>query len=259
MSNQSIEIVSYNVNGIRAAMKKGFVDWLAANTYDVVCIQETKARPEQVDVALFESLGYHHYWVSAEKKGYSGVAILTKIKPDKVVEGSGMELYDHEGRFIRVDIGDISILNVYIPSGSAGDVRQAFKIQFLDDFLKFCTDLRKERSKLIVVGDYNICHKEIDIHNPTKQHKTSGFLPEERAWMDTFFESGFIDSFRHFNQDPDEYSWWSYRAASRARNKGWRIDYQAATAELKEQLEGAAILQDVVHSDHCPTYLKLKM
>lgn len=259
MSNQSIEIVSYNVNGIRAAMKKGFVDWLKENTYDVVCIQETKARPEQVDVALFESLGYHHYWVSAEKKGYSGVAILTKIKPDKVVEGSGMELYDFEGRFIRVDIGDVSILNVYIPSGSAGDVRQAFKIKFLDDFLTFCTDLKKERSKLIVVGDYNICHKEIDIHNPDKQQKTSGFLPEERAWMDTFFGSGFIDSFRHFNQDPDEYSWWSYRAASRARNKGWRIDYQAATEELKEQLEAAAILQDVVHSDHCPTYLKLKM
>lgn len=252
MTPTSLKIVSYNVNGIRAAIRKGFVDWLDTNDYDIICIQETKAQRSQVDTSLFEELGYHHYWYSAEKKGYSGVAILSKIEADQVVKGCGIEQYDKEGRILRADFGDLTIVSVYIPSGSSGDARQAIKIQFLDDFYTFCQNLKSERPKLIVAGDYNICHKAIDIHNPVQNKNTSGFLPEERAWMDKFFENGFIDTFRHFNAEPDNYSWWSYRANSRARNKGWRIDYAAASTALEGQLISAGIFPDAMHSDHCP-------
>ncbi len=252
-----MEIISYNVNGIRAAIRKGLLDWLRANTYDVVCIQETKAHPDQLDLNLFEELGYHHCWHSAQKKGYSGVAILSKQKPDQVVIGCGIDTYDNEGRIIRADFGDLSIISVYMPSGSSGDARQTIKMQFLDDFLKFATELQKERPHLIISGDYNICHKAIDIHNPTGNKKTSGFLPEEREWMETFFNSGFIDTFRHFHPEPHKYSWWSYRANARANNKGWRIDYQAASESLRDRLVAADIYPDVMQSDHCPIYLKI--
>ncbi len=253
-----MEIISYNVNGIRAAIRKGLLDWLKENTYDIVCIQETKANPDQLDVSLFEDLGYHHNWYSAEKKGYSGVAILSKQKPDQVVRGCGIETYDKEGRIIRADFGELSIISVYIPSGSSGDARQEIKMQFLADFYQFCDDLKKERPNLIISGDYNICHKEIDIHNPKTNKNTSGFLPEEREWMESFFNNGFIDTFRHFNPQPHKYSWWSYRANARANNKGWRIDYQAATEPLRDRLVAADIYPDVMQSDHCPIYLKIK-
>ncbi len=254
-----MKIISYNVNGIRAAIKKGFLDWLKEENADIVCLQETKATPDQVNLLDFELLGYKSYWFSAQKKGYSGVAIFTKHEPKHVEYGCGIQAYDEEGRVIRIDFEDFSVLNTYMPSGSSGDERQAFKMQWLDDFYAYSDNLKKEIPNLIVCGDYNICHLDIDIHNPDKQHNTSGFLPEEREWMSKFFDNGFIDTFRHFNQDPHHYSWWSYRAASRARNKGWRIDYLAATKEMEERLKHGEILADVKHSDHCPVMLELSL
>ena len=258
-TKKSLNIISYNVNGIRAAIKKGLVDWLEKNKADIVCIQETKAQPEQIDDSLFEKLGYRCYWYSAKKKGYSGVGILTKIEPDHIEYGSGIALADNEGRILRADFGDLSVMSVYIPSGSSGDERQALKMTFLDDFLSYCKKLKRKKKKLLISGDYNICHKAIDIHNPVSNKNTSGFLPEEREWMDVFFDSGFIDTFRRFNPDPHHYSWWSYRANARNNNKGWRIDYHAATEALSEQLVSAGIFPDAKHSDHCPVHVKLNV
>lgn len=254
-----MRVISYNVNGIRAAMRKGLVEWMQKEKPDVLCIQETKAHPEQVDIKYFEHIGYHHCWQSAEKKGYSGVAIFSLEKPDHIEEGCGNPLYDSEGRVIRADFGDLSIVNTYFPSGSSGDHRQDFKMGFLEYYFDFIQKLRKEKSKLLVAGDYNICHKAIDIHDPISNKNSSGFLPEERAWMDKYFESGMIDTFREFDPSADNYSWWSYRAAARKRNKGWRIDYIAASEELKGNLEAAGIMPDAMHSDHCPVYVDLKL
>ena len=246
------KIFSYNVNGIRAALKKGLSDWMQQVDPDILCIQETKAQPEQIDTAEFEAMGYNCYWYSAQKKGYSGVGILSKEKPDHVEYGMGIEKYDNEGRFLRADFGDVSVISVYHPSGSSGDERQAFKIQWLSDFQDYIKKLEKTRSKLIIAGDYNICRLWIDIHNPEKQQKTSGFLPEEREWFQGFVDAGFIDSFRQFNEDSHNYSWWSYRAGARARNKGWRIDYHMVTENLKDKLVAAAIHPEAMQSDHCP-------
>ena len=251
------QIVSYNVNGIRAALNKGFAEWLKVNSYDIICLQETKAHPSQINTAIFEHLGYHHYWFSAQKKGYSGVAILTKEKPNYVETGIGKNDYDCEGRIIRLDFDDFSVISAYFPSGTSGDRRQAFKMQFLDDFRHYISRLIIERPKLIISGDYNICHKPIDIHDPVRNAKNSGFLPEEREWVTQFLSDGFIDTFRTFEPGPDNYSWWTYRANARARNLGWRLDYNMASESLKENLADAAILNDIVHSDHCPVYLKV--
>ncbi len=251
-----MKIITYNVNGIRSAIKKGFVEWLKNENPDVVCIQETKAQSEQIETQLFKKIGYETYSFSAQKKGYSGVAILTKQKPDKIVKGIGIDKFDNEGRFIRADFGDISVVSTYFPSGSNED-RQAIKIEYLDAFRTYVNELKKERPKLVLSGDYNICRLWIDIHNPEKQQKTSGFLPEEREWFQNFIDDGFIDSYREFNPEPHNYSWWSYRAGSRQRNKGWRIDYNIVTESLKESLKGATILKDVVHSDHCPVCLEI--
>ncbi len=253
-----MEVVSYNVNGIRAAINKGFVEWLQEMSPDVLCIQETKARPEQFDVSLFEEMGYNCYWHSADKKGYSGVGLLSKTKPDNVVIGIGNEKYDAEGRFIRADFGDITIISVYHPSGTTGTVRQDFKMEWLYYFQDFINELKKERPKIIVSGDFNICHKEIDINHPKRHTKSSGFLPEEREWVSNFIESGFVDSFREFDKSPEKYSWWSYRAQSRLKNLGWRIDYHFVSEALKDRLSNAAIWADVEHSDHCPVYVKIK-
>lgn len=253
-----MKIVSYNVNGIRAAITKGFVEWLKEADPDVLCIQETKARPEQFDVSVFEELGYNCYWHCAEKKGYSGVGLLSKKKPDNVVIGIGNEKYDAEGRFIRADFGDVTVISVYHPSGTTGTVRQDFKMEWLYHFQEFINDLKQERPKLIVSGDFNICHKEIDINHPKRHKKSSGFLPEEREWVTNFIESGFIDTFREFDDSPEKYSWWSYRAQSRAKNLGWRIDYHFVSEALKDHLVGAGIWADVVHSDHCPVHVEIK-
>ncbi|MBT29518.1 MAG: exodeoxyribonuclease III [Thalassobius sp.] len=252
-----VSLISYNVNGIRAALKKGFAEWLVEENPDIICLQEIKASPDQIDTNVFSELGYEHYWFPAEKKGYSGVAVFTKIKPDNVVYGMDNEIYDFEGRLIRLDFGDITLINTYMPSGTSGDIRQTFKYKWLDDFFDYINELKKERENIVICGDFNICHKEIDIHNPVSNKNSSGFLPEERAWVTKFIESGFTDSYRHFNKDPHKYSWWSYRAGARKNNKGWRIDYFMTTTSLDNKLIESDILMDVIHSDHCP--IKIKM
>jgi exodeoxyribonuclease III len=246
------KIISYNVNGIRAAMNKGLVNWLKASNADVVCLQEIKATPDVVDTPAIEALGYKHYWYPAQKKGYSGVAILSKQEPLHVEYGCGMKAYDDEGRVLRADFRDISVMSAYFPSGTTGEERQQFKYKFLDDFQRYAHDLVKQVPNLVISGDYNICHKPIDIHNPVNNANSSGFLPEERAWIGKFIESGFIDSFRHFNNEPHNYTWWTYRAGARGKNLGWRIDYHMASKALEKRLKRAAILPDAMHSDHCP-------
>ena len=252
------KIITYNVNGIRAALAKNWIDWLMVEKPDVICIQETKANPEQLDLTVFDSLGYHHYWHSAQKKGYSGVAVFSKEKPHKVVQGFGNDLYDNEGRILRVDFEQFSVASLYLPSGSSGDERQAFKMKMLDFFKDYATRLKSEIPNLVICGDYNICNKPIDIHNPKANEKTSGFLPEEREWFDNFLACGFVDSFRLINKEPQQYTWWSYRAGARGKNLGWRIDYNLVSESLKENIHHARIIPEAVHSDHCPCVLELK-
>ena len=252
------KIISYNVNGIRSAISKGFVEWAMEFSPDIICLQEIKAMTNQLDLSLFEKAGYtHHYWHSAEKKGYSGVAILSKKKPIHVEVGFGKQIYDMEGRILRADYDEFSVISVYMPSGTSGGLRQAFKFEFLDFFQDYIDKLKKTKQKLIICGDWNICHKSIDIHNPISNAKSSGFLPEEREWIGKFIESGFIDSFRNFNEDAHNYTWWSQRAGSRGKNLGWRIDYNMVSDNLKSELKGASLLPEVRHSDHCPILLEI--
>lgn len=253
-----MKIVTYNVNGLRSALSKGLTDWIAAERPDILCLQETKAQPEQIPTLELEALGYRCYFFSAVKKGYSGVAILTRREPDRVAAGMGIEKYDAEGRFLRADYGELSVVSVYHPSGTSGDERQAFKMQWLEDFQRYASELVKERPQLILCGDYNICHRPIDIHDPVRNASSSGFLPEEREWMSRFLDSGFIDTFRLFNHEPNQYTWWSFRANARANNKGWRIDYAMASEAARPLLKNAWLLPDVRHSDHCPAVLEIK-
>lgn len=253
-----MRIISYNVNGIRAAMGKGLDQWVAQENPDVLCLQETKAQLDQLPLATFEALGYKGYFVSAEKKGYSGVGILTKQEPDAVFYGMGNAKYDSEGRVVRADFGDITLVCVYIPSGTTGDIRQTFKMEFLADFATFINELRQTRPNLIVCGDYNIAHQPIDINHPERQVGVSGFLPEERAWLTEVIASGMVDSFREFDSRAEQYSWWTYRMGARKRNAGWRIDYHLVSTPLRERLVGAGIMQEVVHSDHCPVWVEIK-
>jgi len=252
-----MKIVSYNVNGIRAALKKGFIDWLVATDPDVVCLQEIKAQEDQLDLSLFEDAGYtYNYWFSAQKKGYSGVAILSKTEPNHVEFGTGIESMDFEGRNIRADFNNVSVMSLYLPSGT-NDARLNHKLEYMDMFQKYINNLQKEVPKLVICGDYNICHEAIDIHNP-KMKGVSGFLPEEREWLGNFLDSGLIDTFRYLNPELQKFSWWSYRANSRANNKGWRLDYLLATTPLQENIKRSVILTEAVHSDHCPVMLELE-
>ena len=253
-----MKIISYNVNGIRAAIRKGFLDWLTIADPDVICLQEIKANKDQFDLKAFESAGYlYHYWFSAQKKGYSGVAILCKNEPKKVTFGTGIESMDYEGRNLLVDFPSVSIMSLYLPSGT-NIKRLEHKFEYMDLFRAYIDELKKEKSNLVICGDYNICHEAIDIHDPVRNKNVSGFLPEERAWMGAFLKSGFTDAFRALNTEPHQYSWWSYRANSRANNKGWRLDYTLVSDTLKQKIKRALILKEAVHSDHCPVLLELK-
>ncbi len=254
-----MKIVSYNVNGIRAALNKGLMEWIQESKPDIIGLQEVKASKEQIDSAIFEDMGYELYWHPAVKKGYSGVAILSKIKPKSVVYGMDYQVYDDEGRIIRADYDNFSFISAYFPSGTTGDTRQAFKYQFLDDIYGYTQNLIKTVPNLIISGDYNICHKPIDIHNPISNKNSSGFLPEERAWMDKFTEDGFVDTFRMFNQAPHNYTWWSYRAGARKRNLGWRIDYHMVSKPLESLIENSSIEPEIHQSDHCPITLNLSI
>jgi exodeoxyribonuclease-3 len=253
-----MKVISYNVNGVRSALSKGLAEYLKMADADVVCLQEIKAESAQVDVQALEALGYRNYWFSAAKKGYSGVAILSRIAPVFVDYGCGDPEWDREGRIIRADFPDFSVMSVYFPSGSSGDHRQDAKFRFLDFFLPYVQQIQEKFPRLLVCGDYNICHRAIDIHDPKSNKDSSGFLPEERAWMDVFFQDGFIDTFRHFYPEAaHNYSWWSFRANARNNNKGWRIDYIAAGSALKSHLTDAGITPDARHSDHCPVWVEL--
>ncbi len=248
-----MKLATYNVNGIRAAMKKGLFEWLSEKDHDIICIQETKAQESQVDMKFMEEMGYHHFWHSAEKKGYSGVATFSKKQPTLVKEGIGLEKYDREGRVLRTDFEDITLLNCYFPSGSSGEERHQVKMEFLTDFKPWVQELMKERKKIVVVGDYNIVHTEKDIHNPKRKDNPSGYRPEERAWMDQWFgEVGFHDAYRVLHPETTEvFSWWSYRAGSRGKNKGWRIDYISVSDSLKESVSHVQHFPEALHSDHC--------
>jgi len=255
-----MRIISYNVNGIRAAIKKGFFDWLATNPTDVICLQETKATEGDVDVKQLEKLGFEHHWFSANKKGYSGVAIFSKIKPTAIKKGNGNHLSDFEGRVIEMQFGDVKLINAYFPSGTSGEERQTYKYQWLKEMHEYLEETKKQHPKIILCGDYNIAHEEIDIHDPKSNKNTTGFLPEERAWLTSFLESGWVDTFRYLHKEPHRYSWWSQRFPSvRLNNKGWRIDYICVTSQLKNEIKDAEIFPDVKHSDHCPVYLEIKI
>ena len=253
-----MKILSYNVNGIRAALNKGFAEWLSSADPDVVCLQETKALEDQVNTDLFEKMGYQHFWHSAQKKGYSGVAILTKTNPLNVQKGTGIEHMDFEGRVIRADYENVSVISLYLPSGTNLD-RLEHKFKFMDDFQGYIDALKKNHPRLVICGDYNICHRAIDIHDPVRNKNVSGFLPEERQWIDKFMNNGFVDSFRHLNPEPHQYSWWSYRANARNNNKGWRIDYNMVSENLKKNIKSAYLLPDAKHSDHCPVGVELEL
>ena len=253
-----MKIISYNVNGIRAALKKGFIDWLKNADPDVICLQEIKAQEDQLDLSVFEDAGYaYNYWFSAQKKGYSGVAILSKTEPNNIVFGTGIESMDFEGRNIRADFDGVSVMSLYLPSGT-NLARLEHKLEYMDLFQNYINTLKKEIPNLVICGDYNICHEAIDIHDPVRNKNVSGFLPEERAWMRQFLDARFVDAFREFNSEPHHYSWWSYRANSRANNKGWRLDYTLVSSPLQEKLKRAVILSEAVHSDHCPVLVELQ-
>jgi len=251
-----MKIISYNVNGIRAAINKGFIAWLQSANPDVICLQEIKAMKDQLDLSLFEAAGYKYsYWYSAQKKGYSGVAILSKTKPNHIEYGTGIETMDFEGRNLRVDFDDVSVMSMYLPSGTNIE-RLEFKFNYMDEIQEYLSSLRKEIPNLVVCGDYNICHEEIDIHNP-KMKNVSGFLPEEREWLGGFINTGFVDAFRFLHPEKQEYSWWSYRANARANNKGWRLDYAMVANPLQEKIKRSVILTEAMHSDHCPILLEI--
>lgn len=255
-----MRIISYNVNGLRAAMKKGFCEWLQTDPADVICIQEAKAQQSDIDCKVFHEMGYYDYWFCATKKGYSGVTVLSNRKPDHVECGTGHANSDFEGRVIQLDFGKVRLINAYFPSGTTGDERQSFKYSWLEEFLDYLQQLKKTRPQLILCGDYNIAHKELDLHDPKGNRNTSGFLPGERAWMDRFFTDGWIDSFRVFHPEPHRYSWWSQRFPGvRLANKGWRIDYISVTEPLRAYLRDAEIYPEIRHSDHCPVYLELDL
>ena len=254
-----MKIISYNVNGIRSAIKKGFIEWLKNSNTDVICLQEIKANTDQLDLSLFKEIGYNYnYWFSAQKKGYSGVAILSKHKPAHIEYGTGIEHMDFEGRNLRIDFEKFSVISLYLPSGT-NIARLEYKLQYMKEFMAYIVKLKEDIPNLVICGDYNICHEAIDIHDPIRNSKVSGFLPLEIEWLSDFLDLGFTDSFRKLNKDPYKYSWWSYRANSRVNNKGWRIDYNLVSNAISAKIKSSTILDKIVHSDHCPIVVELNL
>lgn len=253
-----MKIVTYNVNGLRAALSKGLTEWITLENPDILCLQETKLQPNQYECSIFENIGYKSHLFSAEKKGYSGVAILSKKEPLSVEYGIGVSELDREGRVIKADYGTFAVVSAYHPSGSSGDERQDFKIQWLSSFRKYIDEQKKKHNNLIVCGDYNICHQAIDIHDPKRNANKPGFTDEERSWFSDFLDTGFVDSYRYLYPEKQEYTWWSYITNARARNKGWRIDYCLISKSLLPSLISARIASEVIHSDHCPVVVELK-
>ncbi|MDJ1502617.1 exodeoxyribonuclease III [Xanthocytophaga agilis] len=256
-----MKIISFNINGLRSGLQKGFLEWLKKEQPDIICLQEVKFdTPEHLN-PLFEGLGYTYtHWYPAQKKGYSGVAILAKQPALQIIQGSGMEEYDIEGRILRFDTKKFSLINVYVPSGTSGEIRQSFKMKWLDHFKQYVVSIQQEQNKpLILCGDFNIAHQEIDIHNPKANQKSTGFLPEERQWVSEFLEAGFVDTFRYKNPQKQQYSWWTYRANARAKNLGWRIDYFFASRSIEANIQEAELLTDICFSDHCPIMIKLEV
>jgi exodeoxyribonuclease III len=253
-----MQLYSWNVNGIRAAERKGFLDWLASAQPDILGIQETKANTDQLSADLLEPAGYHTYWSSAERKGYSGVALYSKIEPNNVQLGLGIEKFDSEGRTIIAEYDDFVLITAYFPNGGSKNVRVPFKMEYYDAFLAYCDDLRAQGKSVIFCGDVNTSHREIDLARPTQNAKKTGFLPEERAWIDKVIDAGYIDTYRHFSPEEEgAYSWWSYRGGARDRNVGWRLDYFFISPDLLERVQAVAIHADVLGSDHCPVSLTL--
>lgn len=251
-----LKIITYNVNGIRAAIRKGLIHWMKSVDADIVCLQEIKANIDQFDISLFEELGYYCYLNSAQKKGYSGVAIFTKTKPINIVYGLGNKKFDIEGRLLRIDYKNYSILTAYHPSGS-NVKRLEYKFEWMHVFYNYIQDINIKN--LIINGDFNICHKAIDIHNPIANKNTSGFLPHERKWFDELLQLGFVDAFREVNKEPHQYTWWSYMAKARDRNLGWRLDYHLVSSKIKQNINRVLILNKAFHSDHCPLLLEISI
>ena len=247
-----MKLLSWNVNGIRAIEKKGFLEWLHKESPDILCVQETKAHPKQLKENLHFPNGYKTYWAAAEKKGYSGVAVFSKTEPRSVQAGLGVEGFDTEGRTLIMDYGKFVLFNIYYPNGGNGNIRVPFKLAFYDAFLKVAEKLKKKGKKLIICGDVNTAHEEIDLARPKQNEKNTGFLPEERAWVTKFLSKGYIDTFRHFIKEGGHYSWWDYKTRARERNIGWRLDYFFITPNLLPKLKSAFMLADVRGSDHCP-------
>ncbi len=256
---QKIKIVSWNVNGIRSMYKKGLVDFIYAEEADIYCFQETKAAFEQVPLQLREINGYRPYYSSPIKKGYSGVAAYSRIKPRKVSYSLGISRFDDEGRVTILDLGSFVLLNVYFPNGGASPARLDYKMDFYDHFLGFINEFRAEGKKVIFCGDVNTAHKEIDLARPKANEKNTGFLPQERAWIDRVVGSGYLDTFRVFNSESGKYSWWDYKTRARERNVGWRLDYFFAADELRDNLKGSYMLDGIMGSDHCPVVLELEI
>lgn len=253
-----MEIVTFNVNGLRAILKKGFMEWFKDKSPDILCLQEIKSSKDQLKGEIVEVEGYHAHWNSAQKPGYSGVVTLSKEEPLDVQFGMGIERFDTEGRLIRTKYPDFTLLNVYFPNGKMSDDRLKFKLDYYDTFLQFIEVLRKQGEELIITGDFNTAHKEIDLANPKENEKYSGFLPIEREWMDKFESCGYIDTFRYFHPEGEQYTWWTYRFKARERNIGWRIDYFFVSPGLIDKIVDSIILKDVYGSDHAPILLRLK-
>ena len=254
-----MKIVTYNVNGIRSAIRKGLLDWIEENDFDIICLQEVKAHSGSVPLLLFEGLGYCSVWHSARRKGYSGVATFFRIPPSRFYQGLGIEKFDVEGRVLRTDFDELTVLNCYFPNGKSGPERQKFKMQFLNDFQQWIEYLLEERSQVIVVGDYNIAHREIDIANPGRNENSSGFLPEERSWLDAWFAAGFVDAFRILHPETVSYTWWRATQFARRTGQGWRLDYQSVSDAIAPAIVRVKHLTDVEHSDHCPVVMEIEL